>query len=66
MTKKVKNTAPWTYVNNDLNGGEIIGKFYEKELQKTNQQRLRIEKAIKIKRNKLYAKWKKYSNSFNS
>ena len=40
---KVKNTVPWTYVINDLNGEEIIGTFYEKELQKTNQQEFRIE-----------------------
>ena len=25
--KKVKNTVPWTYVINDLNGKEIIGTF---------------------------------------
>ena len=25
----------WTYVINDLNGEEIIGAIYEKELQKT-------------------------------
>ena len=37
VIKKVKNTVPWTYVINDLNGEEIIGTFYEKELQKTNQ-----------------------------
>ena len=30
-------TVSWAYVNNDLNGEEIIGTFYEKELQKTNQ-----------------------------
>ena len=36
VIKKVKNTVPWTYVINDLNGKEIIGTFYEKELQKTN------------------------------
>ena len=51
---------------NDLNGEEIIGTFYEKELQKTNQQNLRIEKVIKRKGNKLYVKWKRYDNSFNS
>ena len=45
--KKVKNTVPRTYVINDLNGEEIIGTFYEKELQKTNQQKFRIEKVIK-------------------
>ena len=36
VIKKVKNTVPWIYVINDLNGEEIIGTFYEKELQKTN------------------------------
>ena len=49
VIKKVKNTVPWTYVINDLNGEEIIGTFYEKELQKTNQQGFRIEKVIKRK-----------------
>ena len=29
---KIKNTVPWTYVINDLNGDKIIGTFYEKEL----------------------------------
>ena len=37
VIKKVKNTVPWAYVVNDLNSEEIIGSFYEKELQKTNQ-----------------------------
>ena len=53
MIKEVKNTVPWTYVINDLNGAEIIGTFYEKELQKTNQQGFKIKKVIKRKRNKL-------------
>ena len=38
IIKKIKNAIPWTYVINDLNGEEIIGTFYEKELQKTNQE----------------------------
>ena len=63
---KIKNTVPWTYVLNDLNGEEIIGKFYEKELQKTTQQKFRIEKVIKRKGDKLYVKLKGYDNSFNS
>ena len=29
---KIKNTFPWTYVINDLNGEEITVTFYEKEL----------------------------------
>ena len=33
---KIKKTVPWTYVISDLNGEEIVGTFYEKELQKTN------------------------------
>ena len=49
VIKKVKNTVPWTYVINDLNGEEIMGTFYEKELQKTNQEEFRIEKVIKRK-----------------
>ena len=48
VVKKVKKTVPWTYVINDLNGEETIGTFYEKDLQKTNQQ-FRIEKVIKKK-----------------
>ena len=47
VIKKVKNTIPWTYVINDLNGEEIIGTFYEKELQKTSQEEFRIEKVIR-------------------
>ena len=40
--KKVKNTVPWTYIINDLNGDDVIGTFYKKELQKTNQQEFRM------------------------
>ena len=63
---KIKNTVPWTYVINDLNVEEIIGIFYEKELQKTNQKEFRIEKVLKKKGNKLYVKSKGYNDSFNS
>ena len=34
VINKIKNTVPWTYIINDLNGKEITGSFYEKELQK--------------------------------
>ena len=66
VIRKIKNTVPWTYIISDLNGEEIDQTFYEKELQKTNQQEFRIEKVIHRKRNKLYVKWKDYYNSFNS
>ena len=64
--KEVKNTVPWTYVINDLHGEETIETFYEKELQRTNQEKFRIEKVIKNKGDKLYVKWKGYDNSFNN
>ena len=56
IIKKIKNTVPWTYVIDDLNGEVITGIFYEKELQKIDQQEFRIEKVIKKKGDKLYVK----------
>ena len=66
VIKKIKNTVPWTYIINDLNGEEIIATFYENELQGTNLNEFRIEKVIKRKGDKSYVKWKGYDNSFNS
>ena len=66
VIKKIKNTVPWTFVIDDLNGEEITGTFYEKESQKIDQQEFRIEKVIKKKGDKLYVKWKGYDHSFNS
>ena len=66
VVSKIKNTVPWTYFINDLNGEEIIGIFYENKLQKTNQQEFRTGKVIKRKGDKLYVKWKGYDNSFNN
>ena len=66
VIKEIKNTVSWTYVINDLKTEEIIGTFYEKELQKTNQEGFRIEKVIKKKGNKLHVKWKGYDNLYNS
>ena len=63
---KIKNTVPWTYELNDLNGERILGSFYEKELQKPNRKEFRIEKIPRRKGDKLYVKWKGYNDSFNS
>ena len=49
MIKKLKNTVPLTYVINGLNGKDIVGMFYEKELQKTYEKEFRIEKVTKRK-----------------
>ena len=48
ISSKTKNTVPWTYVISDLNGEEILGTFYEKELQKTDQKEFRVEKVLKV------------------
>ena len=66
VVSKIKNTVPWTYVISDLNGEKITESFYEKELQKTSQEKFRIEKVLKRKGDKLYVKWKGYHNSLNS
>ena len=66
VIKEVKNLVQWTYVINDLKGEEIVGTFYEKELQNTNKKEFRIEKGINKKYDKLYVKWKGYNNSFKS
>ena len=42
VINQIKNKVPWTYVISDLNGEKIIGSFYEKELQKTNQKEFKI------------------------
>ena len=60
IVSKIKNIVPWTYVINYLNGEEVTGTFYKKELQ------FRIEKVIWRKGGKLYVKWKGYDISFNS
>ena len=59
---------PWTYFISDLNEEEIGVTFFKKRIakKKKNQEDFRVEKLIKRKSDKLYAKWKGYDNSFNS
>ena len=66
VISKIKNTVPWKYVISDLNGEKITGSFYEKELQKTSQEKFRIKKVLKWKGDKLYVKWKEYDNRCSS
>ena len=47
VINKIENTVPWTYAIRDLNGEEITGSFYEKELQETNQKEFRIGQVLK-------------------
>ena len=57
MIKKVKNIVLWTYVITDLSGKEIVEAFYEKELQKSNQEEFRVEKVISSKGDILNVKY---------
>ena len=56
VIKNIKSTERWTYVISNLNEEEITGRFFGKELRKTNQKEFRTEKVIKGKGNKLYVK----------
>ena len=62
-SKEINDKDP---VISDLISKEIVGKFFEKELQKTNQKEFRFEKVIKRKGKKLYVKCEGYDSSFNS
>ena len=66
VVSKNKDTVLWTSVIIDLNCEPIAGTFYEKELEKTSQEKFRIEKVIKRKGDKLYVKWQRYDSRFKS
>ena len=52
VISKIKDTVLWTYVISDWNGEKNAGSFYEKEMPKTSQEKLRIEKVLKRKGDK--------------
>ena len=66
VVSKIENTIPWTHVINELHGEKVAGSFYEKKLEKTSQEKFRIEKVLKIKVDQLYVQWKGYDSRFNS
>jgi len=67
---EVKNTNPYTYIINDMNGELIAGSFYTEELQKTEQEVFRIEKIIRKKKingvEHGFVKWIGYNKDFNT
>ena len=63
---KFKNVFAEGYTLNWSEEIFIVKKNCKKELQKTSQKELTIEKVIKKKGNKLHVKWKGYNHSFNS
>ena len=44
VVSKIKNTVPWAYVINDLNGEEITGTFYEKDYKRLINKNLEQKK----------------------
>ena len=62
----VKATKPQTYTIKDTLGESVQGAFYEQKLQLSAQVIFRIERVLKKKKNKVFVKWKGYSNTFNS
>ena len=52
VISKIKDTVLWTYLISDWNGEKNAGSFYEKEMPKTSQEKLRIEKVLKRKGDK--------------
>ena len=40
IKRVIKNTLPWTYVINDLNGEDIFGTFYKKRIEKSKSSRV--------------------------
>ena len=62
----LKNAVLWSCVVEGLNGKEIVGTFYQRELQKTYKAEFGVGKVIKRKGDKLLVKWKECDNYFNS
>ena len=65
---KINKSNVITYQIKDMNNEIIKGIFYERELQLTKNitGEYIIEKILKTNKNKMYVKWRGYSNNFNS
>ena len=71
FTRALKNKKEYVdnacmYVISDINGEQIVGTFYERDFQKTNEKDFRVGKVIKSEGNKLDLKWKDHISSFDS
>lgn len=67
IIKKINKTLPVTYHLEDQRKQNILGAFYEQELQRSNYPDVYlIEKVLKKKGNKLYVKWLGLNSAENS
>lgn len=65
--RKVQLTDPCTYLLADSTGTDIVGGFYEYEIQKVMYPDLMlVEKIIRRKGNKVYVKWLGFDKTHNS
>lgn len=67
---KILNTTPHTYKVKDFSGEEILGSFYDQELQYVKGEIYHIEKIIKSRKRKgrreYFVKWSGYESKHNS
>lgn len=67
QVKEIKLTNPKTYLLKDEKNEDILGAFYEKELQKVKHPNVYlVEKVLRKKDNKVYVKWLGMDKSHNS
>lgn len=65
--RKVQQTNPYTYLLEDYKGNEIVGGFYEYEIQRVMYPDVfLVEKIIRRKGNKVYVKWLGFDQTHNS
>lgn len=65
--RKVHKSNPRTYLLEDQAGEQILGGFYDHEMQKVKYPDIYlVEKVLRKKNNKLYVKWLGLSNEHNS
>lgn len=56
----------WTNVIQDLRGNEILYTFYQKKLQKSNQDIFRVDDVLKRKESKIQVKYKNSNDTYNT
>ncbi|KAK4873511.1 hypothetical protein RN001_015540 [Aquatica leii] len=67
IIRKVKLTNPTTYLLKDIKGDDILGGFYEMELQKVKHpDTYLIERILRKKGTKMYVKWLGFDETHNS
>lgn len=67
QVKKVQLTNPTTYLMTDASNSDVLGEFYEKQLQKVKYpDAYLVEKIIKKKGDKVLVKWLGFSDKHNS